>query len=156
MASVFYIIIALTVVIYFWLKKRNNYWNDRGFLQSEKKGSFLGVTKDKTSFQGLDDHYKSFKRKAKAIGIYQFFVPSILPLDPELIKHILMKDFSYFHDRGMYHNKVELSLLILMEITLCFSIYRKLIQPLHIFCHSMGRTGETEEQKCRQFLHQER
>ncbi|KAL7026329.1 hypothetical protein ACKWTF_013862 [Chironomus riparius] len=65
----------------------------------------MGVTKGKTPFQGVDDYYKSFKGKAKAIGIYQFFVPSVFPIDPDLIKHILMKDFSHFHDRGMYHNK---------------------------------------------------
>jgi len=105
MASTIYIIITLIVVIYFWLKKRNNYWNERGFLQP-KSSSFLGVTKDKTPFQGLDDHYKNFKLKANAIGIYQFFVPSVFPIDPVLIKNILMKDFSHFHDRGMYHNKV--------------------------------------------------
>lgn len=105
MSLIISVIITLIIVIYFWLKKRNNYWNERGFLQPESS-SFLGVTKGKTPFQGLDDRYKDFKGRAKAIGIYQFLVPNIFLIDPDLIKHVLMKDFSYFHDRGMYHNKV--------------------------------------------------
>ena len=38
------------------------------------------------------------------VGIYFFTVPVLLALDLELIKHILVKDFNNFHERGMYAN----------------------------------------------------
>ncbi|XP_065206672.1 uncharacterized protein LOC135836028 [Planococcus citri] len=33
-------------------------------------------------------------------GFYARFAPKLMIRDPELIKHILIKDFDYFHDRG--------------------------------------------------------
>lgn len=79
-------------------------------MQPEAKSIFetiAGLKKGKAPFEALDDTYKEFKGRTKAIGTYAFFVPNLLPIDPELIKNILTKDFNYFHDRGMYHNKVR-------------------------------------------------
>ena len=39
------------------------------------------------------------------LGIYMLHRPFLLINDPELIKHILVKDFSHFCDRGLYCNE---------------------------------------------------
>ncbi|XP_069673194.1 probable cytochrome P450 6a14 [Periplaneta americana] len=53
------------------------------------------------------DLYKKFEGQRFA-GIYQFHVPILLILDPELIKNVLVKDFEHFHDRGFpFDEKIE-------------------------------------------------
>ncbi|KAF5303960.1 hypothetical protein FQA39_LY01745 [Lamprigera yunnana] len=51
-------------------------------------------------------------REAKArgyrhVGLYKFMVPMYMPIDLELIRRILSKDFSHFTDRGYYYNKKD-------------------------------------------------
>ncbi|KAG0701435.1 Cytochrome P450 9e2 [Chionoecetes opilio] len=41
-------------------------------------------------------------RNHKIWGIYEFFTPSLMIADPELLKHILVKDFEHFADRRMF------------------------------------------------------
>ena len=48
--------------------------------------------------------YNKYKEKAPMFGIYFFTSPAIVVTDLELIKHIMVKDFNYFHDRGVYFN----------------------------------------------------
>ncbi|KAI4455252.1 cytochrome p450 [Holotrichia oblita] len=38
-------------------------------------------------------------------GIYVFTQPSYMPINPEYVKDIMLKDFSNFVDRGMYYNE---------------------------------------------------
>lgn len=38
-------------------------------------------------------------RGLQYVGFYVFDEPYFMPRDPELIKHILVKDFNYFNDR---------------------------------------------------------
>ncbi|KAL1494592.1 hypothetical protein ABEB36_010165 [Hypothenemus hampei] len=41
------------------------------------------------------------------VGLYFFSRKAFLPLDPQLIKDILGKDFQYFSDRGIYYDEVN-------------------------------------------------
>lgn len=43
----------------------------------------------------------------KIFGFFVLWKPNILIKDPELIKDILVKNFSSFHDRGFYHNEKD-------------------------------------------------
>lgn len=47
--------------------------------------------------------YKTFEPH-KLAGIFVFHRKSIMIRDPELIKHVLVKDFPHFHDRGISVN----------------------------------------------------
>lgn len=110
MAILIVIIVILLSLLYFWIKKKFNYWSERGFVQAEASfpfGSIGDVGRNLTLAEALDYHYRKFKGKAPVIGYYNFLSPTILPIDPELIKDILVGDFPSFHDRGFYYNKKD-------------------------------------------------
>ena len=49
--------------------------------------------------------YAKFKNKTKALGVYYFHEPVLIPYDLDLIQNILVKDFNNFTDRGMFVNE---------------------------------------------------
>lgn len=55
----------------------------------------------------MNIYYRKYKSKAPVVGLYFFFQPMLLLLDPELFKNILVRDFASFHDRGFYYNKED-------------------------------------------------
>jgi len=108
--SIFVFLIVCCTFAYQWVKKRLKFWTDRGFLQDNPSfplGNLSGVGTKITNTEKLDYYYKKFKGKAPAIGLYNFLSPTILPIDPELVKNILVRDFNSFHDRGLFYNKVS-------------------------------------------------
>lgn len=52
----------------------------------------------------MKENYEKFK-KHRFHGIYIFHQPLLLINDPELIRHVLIKDFNKFRDRGLYYNE---------------------------------------------------
>lgn len=57
-------------------------------------------------FQGdlIKESYDRFKSQPFH-GMYMLHVPHLIINDPELIRLIMVKDFNYFQDRGLYFNK---------------------------------------------------
>ena len=54
----------------------------------------------------LQNCYKQLKSSGQPFGGIHFFInPVALLIDPDLIKTVLVKDFSYFHDRKLYYNE---------------------------------------------------
>lgn len=95
---------------YLWVNRRFRYWQDRGFLQAKPSfpmGTLNGFGTKMTLAENLDIYYKKFKGKTHAVGLYSLLSPVILPIDTELIKNILVRDFQSFHDRGFFYNKVD-------------------------------------------------
>lgn len=95
---------------YLLANKRNRYWIDRGYLSPPNYfpfGSVKGVGTKCTESEAMNVIYEHYKGKAPAIGTFFFFQPSIVVLDLELYKNILVRDFSSFSDRGMYYNKED-------------------------------------------------
>lgn len=56
---------------------------------------------------GLDEFYKNFKGKGPAVGLFYFTKPTLLLIDPELVKSILVTNFEIFPDRVLYYNKED-------------------------------------------------
>lgn len=110
MSVYLYILIGVLGLGYLWVKKCYRYWSDRGFESPKASfpfGSLKGVATKFTSAEAVDIIYKKYKGKAPAVGFYTFLSPTLLPIDPELYKNILVRDFSSFHDRGFYYNKED-------------------------------------------------
>lgn len=103
-------LLAILLLIYLWLKKRCNYWTSRGFPSAELVlpfGSLKGVGTEKSLTDALDEFYREFKGKGPAVGLFYFTKPLLLPIDPQLIKSILVTSFDCFQDRLLYYNKED-------------------------------------------------
>ncbi|KAJ8941633.1 hypothetical protein NQ318_010659 [Aromia moschata] len=105
------ILIGILLAAYLYMKKvRYNYWKRRGlpyvepeFFYGNMKRSIKGEVHMAEDFGKC---YREFKRRGlKHGGMYFFFNPVYLPVDPELIKNILHKDFDHFVNHGNYHNE---------------------------------------------------
>jgi len=82
----------------FW-KKRNIPHTKPTFLFGDMKN--LSALPMALAFKEL---YEKFKGEP-FFGAWILFRPTIVVRDLDLIKHILVKDFMSFHDRGMYSNE---------------------------------------------------
>ena len=113
------ILIVLFSLVYLWGKRKFNFWKDRGFLQGDPSfpmGTLKGVGSSTTNTENLDYYYRKFKGKTPAVGLYNFLSPTLLSIDPELIKNIFVRDFQSFHDRGFYYDKVHYIHKVLLNI----------------------------------------
>lgn len=105
------ILIVVLSALYHLLKNGHKYWTERGVAQI-KPNLFFGnvgsvLVGGNSLIQLFSDLYGQ-GRQHKYIGIYSFQRPILLVKDPELIKLILTKDFTYFQDRGIrLHNPAE-------------------------------------------------
>lgn len=104
-----YIFLIIFIVLGFFHYKFS-YWSDRGF-ESTKPWNPLGDFYD----VGFRYHfvekfgilYQKFKTKAKIFGTYISIAPSLIVTDLDLLRTILVKDFQYFQDRGVYYNEKD-------------------------------------------------
>uniref|UniRef100_A0A1I8NYI9 Cytochrome P450 n=1 Tax=Stomoxys calcitrans TaxID=35570 RepID=A0A1I8NYI9_STOCA len=106
--SLWYILITLIFGIIFVLKKNLNYWKDLGIPHEEPHALFGNMSglRTKLSFgEILTRYYAKFKGSGPFAGIFVGQRPGAVVLDKELIKRILIKDFTQFTDRGLYYNQ---------------------------------------------------
>jgi cytochrome P450 family 6 len=95
-------------VIYIYFRKSFRYWK-------EKKAPYIKPTFPFGNFgdlvflrKSLGHLYAELYKKLdgeKYGGIYMFTKPQLIFRDPDIIKDVLVKDFSSFHDRGVYVNE---------------------------------------------------
>ncbi|XP_035774129.1 probable cytochrome P450 6a14 isoform X3 [Anopheles albimanus] len=101
--------IFLVSIAYLYIRSRHNYWKDNGVPYAPNPHFFYGHVKGQARTRhGADinkELYDQFKQRALPYGgISLFVMPSLIVVDPELIKTILVKDFNVFHDRGVFTN----------------------------------------------------
>lgn len=104
------ILVALSV-FYLWAKMQFRYWEKRGFEYVKPVefpfGSIKGVGYREHFSIKAKKAYMNFRRKTPVVGMYFFTSPVALILDLDVIKHVMIKDFNNFHDRGLYHNPID-------------------------------------------------
>ncbi|XP_004519511.3 probable cytochrome P450 6a14 [Ceratitis capitata] len=108
--SYVFLSIALVIValVLLYLHNHYSYWARRGIPQEDPiygLGNMKGIGRE-FHFRDINSRlYERFKRSASPLGgIYMFFMRSAFIVDLDIIKHILIKDFSSFHDRGIFSN----------------------------------------------------
>lgn len=97
------VFVGILTIIYWLVRRRYTYWERKGFKYlpgvSYLFGHFNRAFLQKETFaETVERVYHSSDEPF--IGIYSVFRPILLFRDPELIRGILIKDFSYFTDRG--------------------------------------------------------
>ncbi|XP_075215407.1 uncharacterized protein LOC142321295 [Lycorma delicatula] len=104
----FYILLLTVIIIsYGYIKYQFSYWNRKGFHHVTGKFPFgsLGdfILAKKWVAETIADIYKQGKGH-KYIGYYSFLSPALVVRDLDLIKNVLVKDFQYFSNRGVYYD----------------------------------------------------
>lgn len=105
---VFSFALVVVALVLLYLHTHYSYWARRGIPQEDPiygLGNMKGIGRE-FHFRDINSRlYKRYKRNAAPIGgIYMFFLRGVFIIDLDLIKHILIKDFSSFHDRGIFNN----------------------------------------------------
>lgn len=100
---------ALLIKVYFNFQKHFSFWKNKNvpFLKPTFPcGNVADILKAEVHFgKVIEKMYKQMKNAGDYCGIYFFRDPVLLVLTPEFAKTILVKDFNYFMDRGVYSNE---------------------------------------------------
>lgn len=106
--AVFSVILCL-LSIHFWIKHSLSFWKRNG-VTSVKPAYIFGNMK-KAGRRHLceisTECYRKLKGKDIIGGFYFFLRPTLLILDPDLIRSVLVKDFQFFQGRGIYYNEKD-------------------------------------------------
>lgn len=100
-------LIGVLAGIYFYLKHVFGYWERHGIKYVEPHLIFGNI-----KGMGFVEHqsavnaklYNQLKGTNVIAGVYNFIKPNVMAIDPEFIKKVMVKDFNYFHDRGVFFN----------------------------------------------------
>ncbi|CAD7079506.1 unnamed protein product [Hermetia illucens] len=101
------IVIALITFVYLTFKWKYLYWKNRGMQYLEPSFPLGNIPFKKIHFTQFSVDALKLKETSPLIGAYLVTKPVAVPLKVDLIQNILVKDFSSFHDRGVYVNEVD-------------------------------------------------
>lgn len=104
------LLIILASLIYWYLKRSFSYWKLKGVPHKKPVipyGNVKDFSKSQSFANFMQTYYMRFKGTSKICGIYLFTRPIAMALDLDLIKNILVKEFSSFSDRGFYYNEED-------------------------------------------------
>ena len=102
--------IGILTLIFLFLKRKFSYWKDRGVPYIEPVipfGNAKGLGKKMHISDFMINMYQQLKLKGPIGGIYIFIRSSAVVTDLDLVRQILVKDFSTFPNRGAYYNEAD-------------------------------------------------
>ena len=95
-------------LIHLFFKKKYSFFEKQGIVGPTPLmpfGNFFGVGISVHFIDRINEIYRNYHKKDTMAGFFMFTQPIYLIMDLELIKNILIRDFTHFHDRGLYHNE---------------------------------------------------
>lgn len=106
--DIFALLIGALTALYFVVKRKFTYWERKGFKTLPGFNNIAGHLKDnflgRESFADLCTRLYRSTNEAY-IGIYGLMQPMLMVRDPEILRLIMIKDFSHFADRGIHSNE---------------------------------------------------
>ncbi|XP_063696129.1 probable cytochrome P450 6a14 [Culicoides brevitarsis] len=103
-------ILGFALLFLAFLRHRFSYWKNRGFPSTSPctpLGDFAGVGIKMHYHVKYAQLYNAFKKKTKFFGAFLYMKPTLFITDLDLLRTVLVKDFHYFEDRGVYYNEKE-------------------------------------------------
>jgi cytochrome P450 family 6 len=97
--------VCVFALLYAYFKLSYTYWKKRNVPYIKPKFPFGNLGDALLFRKSIGQTYENIYKKLegeKYGGIYAFAKPRFIFRDPDIIKNILVKDFSSFHDRGFY------------------------------------------------------
>nr|AAW69913.1 cytochrome P450 CYP6BB1v4 [Ochlerotatus sollicitans] len=100
-------LLAAIVALLGYLKWIQNYWERRAIPAAKNThiltGNMAGMGTKISLAIALQKIYREFRERGLPFGGFNnFFAPTILAVDPEFVKLVLVKEFNVFHDHGFY------------------------------------------------------
>uniref|UniRef100_A0A8D8B8S5 Cytochrome P450 6a2 n=1 Tax=Culex pipiens TaxID=7175 RepID=A0A8D8B8S5_CULPI len=89
-----------------YVKYQYSYWSRRNVPFIEPRfpyGNFADANRKSIADVAIEQ-YNQMKNQGRFFGLYFFLQPLVMITDLDLIKTIFITDFTYFPDRGVYHN----------------------------------------------------
>jgi len=99
---------CILAVVYIYFKWSFTYWKKQNVPYIEPIfpfGNFIDIVLTRKPIVDVFAHIYNKLEGHKFGGMYIFTSPRFVVRDPDLIKDVLVKDFSTFHDRGLYMNE---------------------------------------------------
>ncbi|XP_029664335.1 probable cytochrome P450 6a13 [Formica exsecta] len=95
------LIFVAFIALYFYLARNNKYWQNRGVFCADGAlpgvGHMLSVLCMRTTFPECCHKIYNNNRGRSMVGVYNFMSPSLMVLEPELVKTVLQTNFTSFH-----------------------------------------------------------
>jgi cytochrome P450 family 6 len=146
--------IGVITAVYFYLRHKMSYWKSRGVPCDEPSlllGNLDGVGGKIHFIDNMRAIYEKFKHEHKFCGFYLLQSARVLVMDLDLVKSILIKDFHYFADRGIYNDAKNDPLsahLFALEGKTQFPM-SQVQQNLITRTNSKAKSGKTSATNCR-------
>ncbi|XP_058816025.1 uncharacterized protein LOC131679332 [Topomyia yanbarensis] len=105
-----YLLITVISLAVWYVRNKYSYWERNGVPFMKPRfpfGNLQAIGRRVHSSQLMTRFYREMKGKHPFGGIFFFTNPVALALDLEFVKNVLVRDFQYFHDRGMYYNEKD-------------------------------------------------
>uniref|UniRef100_A0A2Y9D1N5 Cytochrome P450 n=1 Tax=Anopheles dirus TaxID=7168 RepID=A0A2Y9D1N5_9DIPT len=103
------VLLACVVSCYAWINRRYRFWKDRSVAYIEPRfpfGNFGTLGKVEHIAPITQRHYEYFRQlNVPYGGVFMLTSPLLYIFDTTLIKTLLVKDFHYFPNRGVYFNE---------------------------------------------------
>jgi len=106
--ELFTILVALLIVALLFVWHRLQYWKRKGvpFIKPIfMSGDTRGLGSSLTISEVTKHAYDRLKGKGPLGGLFLFLTPTAIITDLDLVKNVLIKDFSYFPNRKTYFNE---------------------------------------------------
>lgn len=104
------VITLLFAYVYMYVRRCHQYWFDQGVptIPATFPSGHLDTRMAYTNFGLIAiDLYNKLKCKGDYVGLYFLNKPVLFVLTPEFSKTVLVRDFQYFVNRGVYFNKTH-------------------------------------------------
>uniref|UniRef100_A0A182SWZ6 Cytochrome P450 n=1 Tax=Anopheles maculatus TaxID=74869 RepID=A0A182SWZ6_9DIPT len=103
------LLLAFVIACFAWIKRRYQFWKERSVAYIEPRfpyGNFATLGKVEHIAPITQRHYDHFRQlNVPYGGVFMLTSPLLYIFDTKLIKTLLVKDFHYFPNRGVYFNE---------------------------------------------------
>lgn len=110
MSPLLYVVLGVFSLIYLFLRNKFRYWKNRNVPYIEPEffyGNSRGINKKYHMNEFIRKIYLQLKPKGPIGGVYMFTQKMAIATDLDLIKTIMVKDFTTFPNRGGYVNEED-------------------------------------------------
>ncbi|XP_058453121.1 cytochrome P450 6a2-like [Malaya genurostris] len=102
---ILFVLLTVALAIY-WVRRKYAYWKHRGVPYVAPSFPVGNLNQTRSLALQMQDVYVKLKDCGRKFGGVFFFVePLAIILDLDFAKDVFVKDFQYFHDRGVYSNE---------------------------------------------------